>query len=159
MPKRLEPKEFEPEWLQRSLDRHLAWGLGFMFVLVIAFPLYHLREPSLRADAKASQNEQYLVSGADLFEKNCSSCHGKQATGGGSGPTLNSEQFLTTTSDQQIELLITGGVSGSSMVAWSQDYGGSLTAEQIRMIGTYLRSLEAKAPSIPDWRNGAKAGG
>jgi hypothetical protein len=66
---------------------------------------------------------------------------------------------LTTTSDQQIELLITGGVSGSSMVAWSQDYGGSLTAEQIRMIGTYLRSLEAKAPSIPDWRNGAKAGG
>jgi mono/diheme cytochrome c family protein len=158
MPKRPEPREFEPEWLQRSLDRYLAWGLGFMFILVIAFPLYHLREPTLRAEAKASQEKEYLVQGADLFDKNCSSCHGKQATGG-TAPTLNSKQFLTTTSDQQMQLLITGGVSGSSMVAWSQDYGGSLTAEQIKMLTTYLRSLEPNAPSIPDWRTGAKAGG
>jgi mono/diheme cytochrome c family protein len=158
MPKRPEVREFEPEWLQRSLDRYLTWGLAFMFILVIAFPLYRLREPTLRAEAKAAQESQYLVSGNDLFGKNCASCHGTNGTGG-TAPTLNSKQFLTTTSDQQIELLITGGVSGSSMVAWSQDYGGSLTAEQIRQLVTYLRSLEPDAPSIPDWRTGAKAGG
>jgi mono/diheme cytochrome c family protein len=156
MPKRPEPREFEPEWLQRSLDRYLGWGLAFMFLLVIAFPLYHVRESTLRREAKSDQDKQYLVGGADLFDKNCTGCHGKQATGG-SAPTLNSKEFLSSTTDQQMELLITGGVSGSSMSAWGQDYGGALTAEQIREIVTYLRSLEPKAPSVPDWRTGAKA--
>lgn len=156
MPKKPEPKEFEPAWLQRSLDRYLTWGLAFMFILVVAFPLYHLREPTLRADAKSDQEAQYLTSGSELFEKNCASCHGTRATGG-SAPTLNSKEFLSSTTDQQIELLITGGVSGSSMSAWSQDYGGVLTAEQIRQIVTFLRSLEPDAPSVPDWRTGAKA--
>jgi hypothetical protein len=43
------------------------------------------------------------------------------------------------------------------MTSWSQDYGGPLTDEQIRQLVTYLRSLEPNAPSIPDWRTGAKA--
>jgi hypothetical protein len=43
------------------------------------------------------------------------------------------------------------------MTAWSQDFGGPLTAEQIRQLVAYLRSLEPNAPSVPDWRTGAKA--
>ena len=154
--KRSGPKLHEPEWLQRSLDRYLAWGLVFMIVLIVAFPLYRLREPSLRADAKASQQRSYEKTGRDLFATNCASCHGAQGTGG-IAPTLNSKQFLTTTSDNQIALIVTGGVSGSSMSAWSLDYGGSLTDEQIRQMVTYLRTLEPNAPSVPDWRTGAKA--
>ena len=154
--KRSGPKLHEPEWLQRSLDRYLAWGLVFMIVLIVAFPLYRLREPSLRADAKASQQRSYEKTGRDLFATNCASCHGAQGTGG-TAPTLNSKQFLTTTSDNQIALIVTGGVSGSSMSAWSLDYGGSLTDEQIRQMVTYLRTLEPNAPSVPDWRTGAKA--
>ena len=150
------PKLHEPEWLQRSLDRYLAWGLVFMIVLIVAFPLYRLREPSLRADAKASQQRSYEKTGRDLFTTNCASCHGTQGTGG-TAPTLNSKQFLTTTTDNQIALIVTGGVSGSSMSAWSLDYGGSLTDEQIRQLVTYLRTLEPNAPSVPDWRTGAKA--
>jgi mono/diheme cytochrome c family protein len=152
------PREFEPDWLQRSLDRYLTWGLAFMVVLIFAFPLYRMREPSLRADAKTEQQVEYTKTGAVLFSNNCASCHGDSGTGG-TAPTLNSKEFLGTTEDNQVELLIAGGVSGSSMSAWSQDYGGSLTSEQIREIVTYLRSLEADAPSIPDWRTGAKAGG
>lgn len=154
--KRSGPKLHEPEWLQRSLDRYLAWGLVFMIVLIVAFPLYRLREPSLRADAKASQQRSYEKTGRDLFATNCASCHGAQGTGG-TAPTLNSKQFLTTTSDNQIALIVTGGVSGSSMSAWSLDYGGSLTDEQIRQLVTYLRTLGPNAPSVPDWRTGAKA--
>jgi mono/diheme cytochrome c family protein len=151
------PREFEPEWLQRSLDRYYTWGLVFMAVLIVAFPLYRLREPTLRKDAKTEQQASYMRIGAALFTQNCASCHGQNATGGGSGPTLNSKQFLSTTSDAQATLLITGGVSGSSMSPWSFDYGGPLTDEQIRQLVTYLRSLEPSAPSIPDWRTGAKA--
>lgn len=154
--KRTGPKLNEPQWLQRSLDRYLAWGLAFMAVLIAAFPLYRLREPTLRADAKASQQSEYERTGAQLFSTNCSSCHGVRATGG-SAPTLNSKQFLSTTTDNQIALIVTGGVSGSSMSPWSLDYGGALTDEQIRQIVTFLRTLEANAPSVPDWRTGAKA--
>ena len=54
-------------------------------------------------------------------------------------------------------MLVSGGVSGTEMPAWSLDYGGTFTAEQVREVVTYLRSLEAKAPSVPTWRQGTKA--
>jgi mono/diheme cytochrome c family protein len=156
MPKVTGPREFEPEWLQRSLDRYYAWGLVFMAVLIVGFPLYRIREPHLRSTALTEQHANYVTTGSKLFSQNCASCHGANATGG-TAPTLNSKEFLTATSDAQIGLLVTGGVSGSSMSAWSLDYGGSLTDEQIRQLTTFLRSLEKDAPSIPDWRKGAKA--
>jgi mono/diheme cytochrome c family protein len=152
------PEPFEPDWLQRSLDRYYLWGLVFMVVLIIGFPLYKLREPSLRADALRSQEQTYARIGARLFDQSCATCHGKDAVGD-TAPTLNAKEFLTSTSDDQIRLLISGGVSGTEMPAWSLDYGGSLTDEQIRQIVAYLRALEPNAPSVPDWRNGKPAGG
>lgn len=128
-----------------------------MAVLIIAFPLYRLREPHLRSHAKAEQIATDRRIGSDLFTQGCASCHGTNATGGGSGPALNAAQFLSATSDGQIGLIITAGVPGSSMTSWGLDYGGPLTDEQIRQVVTYLRSLEANAPSIPNWRTGAKA--
>jgi mono/diheme cytochrome c family protein len=148
------PDPFEPEWLQRSLDRYYLWGLVFMAVLIAGFPLYKLREPSLRSDALRSQQTTYARIGADLFDQSCSSCHGERATGD-TAPTLNAKEFLSSTSDDQIRLLVSGGVSGTDMPAWSLDFGGALTDEQIRQIVAFLRSLEAKAPSVPDWRQGS----
>ena len=55
------PREFEPEWLQRSLDRHLTWGLVFMAVLIVAFPIYRSREDSLRRDATREQQTNYIA--------------------------------------------------------------------------------------------------
>lgn len=156
MPKKPEPKHFEPAWLERSLDRYYTAGLVFMLVLVVAFPLYRLREPNLRSQAKTEQATEYQRIGDALFNQSCASCHGKNATGG-AAPTLNSKQFLSATTDSQAGLIITGGIPGSAMSAWSQDYGGPLTDEQVRQLVTYLRSLEPNAPSIPDWRTGAKA--
>ena len=144
---------FEPDWLQRSLDRHYVWGLVFMVVLIVGFPLYRIREPHLRADALQQQRVTYTKLGASLFSHNCAECHGRRGTGG-DAPTLNAKQFLSSTSDEQIHLLVAGGVSGSSMPAWSIDFGGPLTDEQVRQIVTYLRSLEPGAPSVPDWRQG-----
>ena len=156
MPKPNEPKHFEPAWLERSLDRYYTWGLVFMAVLIVAFPLYKLREPGLRAAAEDARQHEYVTSGAALFSTNCASCHGQSATGG-DAPTLNSKEFLSQTSDAQAALIITGGISGSAMSAWSIDYGGALTDQQILQLVTYLRSLAADAPSVPDWRRGAKA--
>ncbi len=147
------PAAFEPQWLQRSLDRYYTWGLVFMVILILGFILYGIQEPTLRARAASQQERTYARLGAGLFANNCAACHGHAATGG-SAPTLNARQFLTSTSDQQMHLLIAGGVSGTSMPAWSLDYGGPLTDEQIRQLVTYLRSLEPGAPSVPNWRQG-----
>ena len=40
------------------------------------------------------------------------------------------------------------------MPAWSLDYGGTLTEQQVNQLTTYLRSLEPTAPSLPGWRQG-----
>lgn len=151
--KRSGPKLTEPEWLRRSLNRYLTFGLVFMAVLIVAFPLYRLREPTLRADATALQLQQYQKTGGELFTTNCAACHGLQGNGG-IGPTLNAKEFLAATTDNQIAMLITGGISGSTMPAWGLDYGGSFTDEQIRQLVTYLRTLEPNAPSVPDWQQG-----
>jgi mono/diheme cytochrome c family protein len=147
------PPPFEPEALDRSLDRYLIAGLIFMVVLVGGFVAYRVREPTLRREARTSQQTSYRTIGGQLFATNCASCHGKDATGG-SAPVLNSHQFLKGTTDPQVENLIAGGVPGTEMPPWSLAFGGTLTDEQIRQIDTYLRSLETNAPDVPTWRQG-----
>ncbi len=154
---RPQPPPFEPEWLDRSLNRYLAWGLVFMVLLLAGFITYRAREPGLRRDAKRAQTTSYTSIGAQIFATSCAQCHGKNATGGGSAPTLNSSQFLKNTADNQIFALVSGGVSGTAMPAWNLDYGGTFTDEQVRQVVTYLRSLEPNAPSIPGWRQAAPA--
>jgi mono/diheme cytochrome c family protein len=153
---RPQPPPFEPEWLERSLNRYLALGLVFMLVLLGGFAAYRVRDPGLRRQAQRQQTTTYRRIGAQLFTANCAQCHGKEATGG-SAPTLNSKEFLKTTTDDQSRVLISGGVSGSAMPAWSFDFGGTLTDEQVRQVVTYLRSLEPNAPSVPGWRQGKTA--
>lgn len=155
---RPQPPPFEAAWLERSLDRYLTVGLIAMALLIAGFVAYQVREPDLRASATTSQQRSYRAIGADLFASNCASCHGKRATGG-SAPTLNSKEYLASATDQQMHNLIAVGIPGTDMTSWSLDNGGTLTDEQIRALATYIRSLEAKAPSIPDWRQGTKAGG
>jgi hypothetical protein len=40
------------------------------------------------------------------------------------------------------------------MPAWSLDFGGPLTDEQIRQLVAYLRSLQSSSPDVPNWRQG-----
>jgi mono/diheme cytochrome c family protein len=147
------PPPFEPADLERSLDRYLVWGLVFMVVLIAGFIAYRAREPQLRKNATAAQQTSYRQIGTQLFATNCSGCHGKNAIGG-SGPVLNSKEFLKSTTDDLMHGLIAGGVPGTEMPAWSLAFAGTLTDEQILEITTYLRSLEPKAPSVPTWRSG-----
>jgi mono/diheme cytochrome c family protein len=151
------PEPFEPAALERSLNRYLVAGLVFMALLIAGFVTYRVREPSLRADATTEQRATYQVLGKQLFAASCAECHGDNGTGGGSAPTLSSKEFLKSTSDAQVHALIAAGVSGTDMPAWSLDYGGTMTDEQVSQIVTFLRSREAKAPSIPEWRSGATA--
>jgi cytochrome c oxidase cbb3-type subunit 3 len=127
-----------------------------MALLVAGFVAYGVREPGLRRQATEEQTASYTEIGRELFANSCASCHGKNGDGG-SGPVLNAKEFLAGATDDQIRLLISGGVSGSDMSAWGIEFGSTMTDEQVRQIVTYLRSLEPDAPSVPDWRNGRTA--
>jgi mono/diheme cytochrome c family protein/uncharacterized cupredoxin-like copper-binding protein len=154
---RPQPEPFEASWLERSLNRYLLAGLVFMAALIAGFVSYEAREPSLRANAARTQSAEYTKIGRQLFEASCAECHGENASGGGTAPTLNSKQFLATTSDPQIHALIAGGISGTQMPTWSIDFGGTLTDEQVQQVVTYLRSLAPHAPSVPNWRQSGMA--
>ncbi len=141
----------DPE-LDQSTNRIMAAGAALLLVLAAAFPLYLAFEPSAREAARQTQLESLTEEGQTIWGFNCASCHGDSGEGD-SGPALNSKQFLQSASDEQIQLFVSVGVPGTSMGAYSQDFGGPLTSEQIKAVSTFLRSLEENAPDFPGWRN------
>ncbi|MBT8192525.1 MAG: c-type cytochrome [Acidimicrobiia bacterium] len=140
----------DPE-LEESTDRWLKWGAGLLFLLALAFPLYRFLEPGRRADAREQLTANLAAQGREIFVSSCVACHGINGEGV-DAPALNSQQFLTATADEQVIGLISVGVPGSGMSAYSLDFGGPMTSEQIKAVSVYLRSLEEEAPDRPDWR-------
>ncbi len=139
--------------LEDSTNRVMMLGAGLLIAMAFVFPLYRWFEPSNREDARESQLSSLAETGETLWGFNCASCHGLSGEGG-VGPALNSKQFLQSASDTQIEVLIAVGVPGSQMGAYSQDYAGPLTSEQIKALAVYIRSWEENAPDNPEWRTG-----
>ena len=139
----------DPE-LVASTNKWMVWGAAFLFLFVLAFPVYRILQPAKLADAQAALNESLAVQGEEIFTANCAQCHGGEATGG-LGPALNSEQFLGSVSDRQMHQLISTGVPGTLMSAYSVDFGGILTQQQIASVVVYLRSFEETAPDMPLW--------
>ncbi len=103
--------------------------------------------------------EESLALGADLFAASCSNCHGPEGQGSQRAPALNVRSFLTNTTDQAIQQIVTLGVPGTSMPAW----GDRLTDTEIQAIVGFLRSWEESAPEVatptrvqgPWWRGNA----
>ena len=141
------------EELERSTNRIMVVGAVLLIAMALVFPLYRWIEPTNRESARESHIDSLAESGESLWGFNCASCHGLNGEGG-VGPALNSQQYLQAASDDQTQLLIAVGVPGSQMGAYSQDFGGPLTTEQIKALAIYIRSWEANAPDNPDWRAG-----
>ncbi len=141
------------EELERSTNRVMTIGSVLLVAMALVFPLYRWVEPANREEARDAQLESLAESGESLWSFNCSSCHGLSGDGG-TAPALNSSQFLQSATDDQISQLIAVGIPGSQMSAYSQDFAGPLTSEQIKALSVYIRSWEENAPDRPDWRDG-----
>lgn len=140
----------DPVDIARS--RRWRWaGTVMLLLLVVAFPVYKAVESSRRADAVRSQDVALVSSGQQLWAINCAACHGTNGQGV-DAPALNSQEFFEGTSDEQIAGIVRGGVPGTAMPAWWNEYGGPLTDQQIAEVVAYIRSWEKTAPSCPDWR-------
>jgi mono/diheme cytochrome c family protein len=83
------------------------------------------------------------LSGAELFLRVCSRCHGQNGEGG-IGQPLNSKRFLTSNDDAAIRQWIERGTLGTSMLSWGDL--GLLTNAQIDELVAFIRSWEPTAP-------------
>jgi mono/diheme cytochrome c family protein len=149
-------RELTPAGDDPSLQRSLTWWMWFgaliLAIMVASFPLYRTVDAHRRSDAFAQQQAALVSSGGHLWRLNCAACHGDKGQGV-DAPALNSKQFLQSVTDEQIQRIASVGVSGTSMPAWSNEFGGPLTAQELAAVVAYLRSLEKHAPSVPDWRS------
>jgi mono/diheme cytochrome c family protein len=141
----------------RQSQRWKWVGTVMILLLVVAFPVYKAVDSSRRTDALRSQDSALIASGAQLWGLNCASCHGLNGQGS-DAPALNSQQFFEGTSNEQIAGIIRGGVPGTAMPAWWNEYGGPLTDQQVAEVVAFIRSWEKTAPSCPEWRTPACAG-
>ncbi len=139
------------EELESSTNQWMAVGAGLLVTMALVFPFYRWYEPANRDEAREEQAAALAEEGATVWQLNCSACHGVNGEGA-IGPALNSQQFLQSATDDQMGTLIAVGIPGSQMSAYSIDYGGSLTSEQIKSVVAHLRAWEPDAPDNPDWR-------
>ncbi len=140
------------EGLERSTNRVMLWGGVLMLLMALVFPFYRWFEPEARDAARETQLASLVAQGESIWGLNCATCHGGNGEGG-VGPALNSMQFLQSATDAQIQGLIAVGVPGTQMSAYSLDFGGPLTTEQIKAVASFVRSWEPEAPDRPDWRD------
>ncbi len=77
---------------------------------------------------------------------------------GGSVVTMDATESIAEAIAIRDKQIIAVGVPGSQMSAYSQDYAGPLTSEQVRALAIYIRSWEEEAPDVPNWRDGQPGG-
>jgi mono/diheme cytochrome c family protein len=86
--------------------------------------------------------------GAALYASNCMVCHGPNGEGR-IGATLD-QVFATIDTDTFLTEAISRGVEGSMMPAWSTNFGGPLTPDEIQDIVAYIESWgTAIEPPVP----------
>ena len=88
--------------------------------------------------------EESLALGSQLFATNCSRCHGPEGQGTPRAPSLNVKAFLTDTSDQAIQQIVTLGVPGTAMPTW----GDRMSDADIQAIVGFIRQWEPTAPEV-----------
>jgi len=95
-----------------------------------------------------------LASGAIIFEKHCSECHGKFGQGG-SNPSrhgdliapISSREYLKTRDDATIRNIIAYGQPDFGMSPFGAENGGKLDNEQLDAVVAFIRSWETNPPA------------
>ena len=95
-------------------------------------------------DVPIPTTEESIALGSQLYSANCSRCHGPDGQGTPRASSLNVKSFLTDTTDQAIQQIVTLGVPGTAMPAW----GDRMTDAQIQAIVGFIRQWEPTAPEV-----------
>jgi len=73
-----------------------------------------------------------------LFQRNCAGCHGADGKLG-PAPPLNNKLFLAVVPDTELKRVIASGRAGTLMPAFAEAEGGSLAAEQVKVLAEGIK--------------------
>ena len=147
----------------------IALGVLLVFFTGVFIVIYGFREPQRMQEFEGQQSAQAIEVGAELFDINCTGCHGPQGEGiPGVCPPLNDKYFFEqrmqevnwsgTLEDYIVATVSSGrlastrpqlyaGQGGSpAMPAFSDQYGGPLRVDQIRNIAAFVVNWQETAP-------------
>lgn len=131
----------------RSLKHSgLVFGLFLALIGVLAGLFGALQ--TTPAWAQEGLDQEKLNRGARLYQDNCAVCHGDNGQGR-VGATLD-KNWPSIRPDLTVKNVITNGVPGTPMVAWSQANGGPLTEADIDDVTYYILSWQAGGPPDVD---------
>ncbi len=143
-----------------NYERYVIVGLVFTLMILAGFSIYWLGESTRLTDAADHFAKERVYRGRSVYMEQCASCHGNEGEGG-VGTALNNKDLLKNTLDSIFFSVVRSGVPSTQMPAWSVDYGGPLTDEDIRDVVAFIRAWEPTAPVIepevfvPDAARGA----
>jgi len=107
-----------------------------------------------RLPGKPTEDERWVAPAqiADfdqLYSQNCSGCHG---TGGrlGAARPLNDPLYLSLISPDNLRQIIKGGIPSTTMPAFGQQFGGSLTDAQIDLMVEQMRTRWGRTEEFKD---------
>lgn len=140
-----------------SVEKTGYGALIMLAVISLMIPVFWIMETNGQAMAKAQQHTTDLQRGAGLYGQYCFQCHGTKGQGY-VGPKLNTAAgakgqptSVNNLSDADLLRIISAGVYKNDtpsnldkaiMPAWSQNYGGPLTDDDIQYLFQLVRSAD-----------------
>jgi mono/diheme cytochrome c family protein/plastocyanin len=123
-------------------------ALIMLSIISLMIPVFWIMESNGQAIAKTQQHDTDVQRGAALFAQYCYQCHGINGQGA-TGPKLNGNTAVNALTDADILRIISGGIYDPAnpggtplMPAWSDQYGGPLTQDQIQYLFALVRSAD-----------------
>lgn len=142
-------------------------GYGALIMLTIVsvmIPVFWIMETNGEAMANVQQHNTDVSRGAALFAQYCFQCHGLNGQGL-RGPKLNNNSAVNNLSDKDILRIISGGIydpanpANPLMPAWSDQYGGPLTQNDIQYLFELIRSSDPTYLAKNGYPTGADSNG
>jgi cytochrome c oxidase cbb3-type subunit III len=136
-------------------DSRLALVTGFLLSLALGCERGRGSQavPSATPSAEtvAARSEPEVASGERAYAKYCALCHAKDGTGyaADNAPSLVSQTFLESASDELIAAGIRMGRPGTAMAAYGQVRGGPLSEAEIAGLVRFLRSKGPQPHALP----------
>lgn len=131
-----------PQQIDALVAYILNWETGEPFIYVPENTPTQRPAMSPPPEVDGDPNE-----GAILYDENCAMCHGRNGEGR-IGARL-AKDWPSIRPDLNVKNVITNGVPGSPMPAWSQENGGPLREEDINDLTAFILTLPHKSLPQP----------
>jgi cytochrome c oxidase cbb3-type subunit III len=120
------------------------WRCTFAMALAALLPACDWM-PGKPTQAGAWHSPHSVVDFEQLYAENCRGCHGTKEEPSGS-ITMDNPTYIAVIPRDTLRSIIAGGVTGTAMVAFSEEHGGMMTEKQIDILVEGITASGAKNP-------------